>query len=219
MKIDTSFMEFVSATVGVNFESKSLQDLRNAVERSAVHTFGWPVAVVIERQDIAPRPIKDGIETVIDEEGHREYWTINRQGQFFFRGELFENNRKPTHVFLDTRTNRVAEIFLRVGRYYELLGAPSTTKVRLRITHGNIKGKILGVGSPNRIMMTKRVCSVPEVSTDFELEVREMSDPTSLKANVYKCIRDLAEMFEYFEPNKEEFVDHIVDEFLRGRIV
>jgi hypothetical protein len=219
MKIDFSFMEVVAKPSVSNFEGKALDDLTQAMYRSAIHTFGWPIAAVIFNKEYEPKPVTGGIEARFSDPGHRDYWTLKRSGEFYFLGELFENNRKSTHIFIDTRTNRIAEAFLRVGKLYSLLGVPADERVYLMIKHGNIRGKILGASNTSRIFPVERKSNVDEVKSEFSVSIQEMSDPAVLKQNVHRAIRDLAEMFNMFNPDKASFTDPIVDAFLLGRIV
>ncbi len=219
MKVDFSFMELVAKPATSNFESKSLEDLTQAMYRSAIHTFGWPIAPVVFSAGHEPKPIQGGIEAHFKDPGHREYWSLKRTGEFYFLGELFENNRRPTHVFIDTRTNRITEAFLRIGKLYALLGVPNGEPIFLMIRHGNIKGKILGAGNTSRIFPVERKANVDEVKSEFALPLKEMSDTESLKKNVHKAVIDLSEMFQMFNPDKGSFTDPIVEAFLVGRII
>ncbi|MBF0106883.1 MAG: hypothetical protein HQM16_16345 [Deltaproteobacteria bacterium] len=218
MKLDFSYMEVVAKPTISEFKEVSLETLTSAMDRSAIHTFGWPIAVVLHTNEGKPKPITNGIESKIENLGHREYWCLMRTGEFYFIGELFENMRKPESVFIDTRTNRITETFLRIGKLYSILGMPEDEKIELMIKHANIKNKVLAVANPARMLFEKRKCNVPEVKTDFLISVKEMLCPDSLKKNVYMAIRNLAEMFDMFNPDKAGFTDRIVDSFLKGRI-
>lgn len=219
MKIDFSFMEVVAKPSLTTFANKSLEELKDAMAKSEIHTFGWPIAPVIYSEGLQPKPVTDGIESRVDEPGHRDYWTLRRSGEFYFIGELFENNRKPPYVFLDTRTNRITEAFLRIGNLYSLLGVQEDETVYVMVKHGNIKGKLLGLGNPARMIQGKRSSNVNEVKTEFSMSLKSMTELESLKTNVYNAIRDLAEMFDMFNPAKTSFTDPIVEAFVGGRII
>lgn len=219
MNVDYSYMEVVAKPETTKFENVSLDQLTQAMYRSAIHTFGWPVAAVIFNTEDQPQPIEGGIEARFKNEGHREYWSLKRTGEFYFIGELFENNRLPSHVFIDTRTNRIAESFLRVGKLYLALGVPENEMIFFMIRHGNIKGKILGAGNTARVFPYERKCNVNEVKTEFSIPLKEMVTTETLKQNVYSALRDLAEMFDMFNPDKGSFTDPIVDAFVLGKII
>lgn len=219
MKIDYSYMEILAKPASTAFETLSLDQLKQAVDKSAIHTFGWPVAAVVYNPDCEPKPVGGGIEARFTTEGHRDYWSLKRSGEFYFIGELFENNRRPSHVFIDTRTNRIAEAFLRVGKLYSILGVPNDEKIFFLVRHGNIKGKILGAGSTARIFPYERKSNVNEVKTEFSIALSEMMELEPLKRHVYTAVRDLGEMFDMFNPDKGSFIDPIVDAFVAGKII
>ena len=219
MKIDFSFMEVVAKPATATFTDKTLEQLKEAVDKSAIHTFGWPIAAVIYNPESEPKPVVNGIEARFNTVGHRDYWSLKRSGEFYFIGELFENNRKSTHVFIDTRTNRVLEAFLRVGKMYDLLGVPKDETVFFMVKHGNIRGKILGAGNTARFFPIDRTSQIDDVKTEFSIPLREMINPDDLKRHVHTAIRDLGEQFEMFNPDKTSFTDPIVDAFIAGRII
>jgi|GEM_PF-1367641 len=219
-KLDFSFMEVTARPSATTFQSVPLVRLREAMEKSEIRTFGWPIAAVIATPDWEPKPVKDGIEARITDEGHRDHWILKRSGEFYFIGELFENNRQPTHVFLDTRTNRIAESFMRVAKMYAILGVPNDEIINFSIKHGNIKGKILGFGNPARILFpTQRISNVNEVTTKFSVGLLEMLEVPKLKEHVHAAVRDLAEMFAMFDADKVGFTDPIVEAFVAGHVI
>ncbi len=219
MKLNFSYMEVIAKPSATEFSGHSLEDLRSAMDKSAIHTFGWPIAAVLHTQDGSPKPIADGIESQFNNEGHREYWRVMRTGEFYFLGELFENNRRPECVFLDTRTNRIAETFLRIGRLFLELQVPKDEMISLLIKHGNIKGKKLAAASPARVFFEDRTCNVEEVKSEVVIPLADMLKPEPLKKNVHTVVRKLAEMFDMFDPDKAGFTDPIVEAFLVGRIL
>ena len=211
-------MEVISKPFTTKFGDRSLADLSNAMDKSAIHTFGWPIAAVLHTRNGSPKPIVNGIESRFDNEGHQEYWRLMRTGEFYFIGELFENNRRPECIFLDTRVNRVAETFLRAGRLFLELRVPKEEIISLLIRHGNIRGKKLAAANPARVFFEDRACNVEEVHSEFSIPLAEMLDPQSLKKHVHTTLRELAEMFDMFNPDKAAFTDPIVDAFISGRI-
>lgn len=219
MKIDFSYMEVAAKPSVTKFESTDLKKLEEAMFRTQILTFGWAIAPVIYNDLYKPHAIKGGIECRIQAEHHHDYWTLMRTGEFYFIGELFENGRNPAYIFIDTRTNRITETFLRVGALYEALGVPSKEMIQMFIKHGNIRGKTLGAGSSARFFPVARKSSVDEVKTDFSLRLKDMTDLPSLKDNVHRAVRDLGEMFEMFNPDKHAFTDPIVEAFKAGKVI
>jgi hypothetical protein len=219
MKIDFSYMELIAKLSAKTFDDTSLADLISAMDKSSIHTFGWPIAAVIHSHDGYPKPISNGIEARFSDVGRREYWTVKRNSEFYFIGELFENNRKGDQVFIDTRTNRITESFIRIASAYRILGATDEDRFAVIIKHGNILNKVLGAGNPSRIFPFERRCRINDVSSRFELSIREALEPESLKQRVHLAVRELGEMFDAFHPDKASFTDPIVDAFINGRIL
>lgn len=219
MKIDFSFMEVVAKPSTTNFFKHSLEDLSKSMDKSAIHTFGWPIAAVLHNSKESPKPISNGIESKFEHKGHREFWRLMRTGEFYFIGELFENNRKTDSIFLDTRVHRITETLLRIGRLFKELGVEDNEEISIIIKHGNLKNKILAAANPARVFFIKRKCNVNEVSSNIKICLKDIFNPEDLKEIVYSIVRELAEMFDMFNPDKAFFTDPIVDAFLKGKII
>ncbi|MGY4467760.1 hypothetical protein ACVWWK_003469 [Bradyrhizobium sp. LB9.1b] len=97
--------------------AKSQIELLNAVKHSEIRTFGWPIGVTLEnREEYRPRPYGDGIRAEVsigheEEEGRKsyDYWALRSSGDFFLLQSLFEDSRRPTEIFFDTRIVRVTD--------------------------------------------------------------------------------------------------------------
>ena len=73
-------------------------DLLRAAESAQVHAFGWPIGVVLTRDDAAPKPRADGIAAeIIATVGHSsyDYWALRRNGDFYLVHTLFEDGQRP----------------------------------------------------------------------------------------------------------------------------
>src|SRR5262249_50043920 len=86
--------------------------LLEAVERSAIHTFGWPIGVVLHTDDGKPKPMADGIVADIVSKGlsghdQAEFWALRQNGDFYTIHNLFEDERAPNAIFFNTRIVRV----------------------------------------------------------------------------------------------------------------
>jgi hypothetical protein len=90
--------------------AKSQSDLLTAVRKSEIHTFGWPIAVLLEnRDDFRPKPLNDGIRAVValGEQASRtgdesfDYWSLRNNGDFYLLQSLFEDKRRPNEVFFN----------------------------------------------------------------------------------------------------------------------
>lgn len=81
------------------------QELLQAMQRSEVHTFGWPLGIVGTRQDNQPHVRGDGIQAEIlfnDLYGQNsyDYWALRLDGAFYLRQSLFEDKRDSEAIFL-----------------------------------------------------------------------------------------------------------------------
>ena len=107
--------------------------LLNAAKSSTIHTFGWPIGIVVERDDKRPRPTTEGIVAEIDathRNGERsyDYWALTKQGDFYSLMDLFEDGRRENRIFFDTRIVRTTETLMYCSRLFRGLGANGDTK-------------------------------------------------------------------------------------------
>lgn len=79
--------------------SKTNQELLEAAEKSMVHTFGWPIGVLLSNK--SPRSLANEIVTEIPREDDRgyDYWALRNTGDFYQLQSLFEDERKPGRFF------------------------------------------------------------------------------------------------------------------------
>ena len=90
------------------------EDLLTAADESQIHTFGWPIGVVLHTEEGRPKPYsQDAIQAVIDNPPNFDYWTLNKKGHYYILKTLFEDSRdQENNIFLDTRTIRTAELLI-----------------------------------------------------------------------------------------------------------
>src|SRR6266496_4182266 len=154
------YMEFTSIPVNAKLIAGAKEWLQ-AVELTQIHTFGWPIGAVINNREFYPVPDEDGIRAEIDRRSDSrdsitwgyDFWRLRKDGTFYVLKSLFEDARSPSQrsIFVDTRTVRTAEVFLRTAKLYEALGVPPDTVISCRIEYGGLKGRVLGVISPRRM--------------------------------------------------------------------
>jgi hypothetical protein len=192
-------------------------ELLVAMENSQIHIFGWPVAVVMHTEKYSPKPKNDGIEAEIDTDSSYDFWTLKRNGAFFYTGTLFEDKRTKGELFFDTRTNRIAESFLRIAGLYDLLKVPGTERILFQIRHVGLKNRNLTVANKLRFSPEDRVSSENEITTKCATTIEDIKSNEGLKQLVFSAVCDLSEMFNFFQPNKK-VTDKIVEDFLQGRI-
>src|SRR5437762_11753449 len=96
-----------------------------------VHTFGWPIGIVLQDLEDRPKPTNEGIlAKVLSSPGllgpSFDYWTLSRGGDFYTIMSLFEDERDPEHpgkiIYFDTRISRTTEALLHSANLYKLLG-------------------------------------------------------------------------------------------------
>src|SRR4029450_3879179 len=144
--------------------------LLRAAESAQVHAFGWPIGVVLTRDDAAPRPRADGIAAeIIATVSHPsyDYWALRRNGDFYLLHTLFEDGRRPDAnvVYFDSRIVRITETLLYCRRLYDRLGASPASQVTIEIVHGGIAGRTLASADPMRHMSMDRKSAEDRVET------------------------------------------------------
>ena len=87
-------------------------DLLETAHRSEVHTFGWPIAVVLlNRSELKPQPTSTGIIARVYDprRGSVDFWSWHEAGSFYLYKTIFEDERKKGSIFFDTRIIRITE--------------------------------------------------------------------------------------------------------------
>lgn len=205
----------------VNYDlNASLQQLALAADESQVHTFGWPIGIVLHTDDFKPKPIsQEKIQVVIDRQESFDYWTLDKNGNYYILKSLFEDRRAEGKIFFDTRTVRTTELLLRTANLYLALGIPGNEEINLKIEYGGLLDRILVAANPARTFSFDRKCSVNEISTTFQEPIENLTNEIRLKEMVYETILAITEVCEMFVPSKSELIDPIVENFLNGRII
>jgi hypothetical protein len=222
------YMEFTSAPAKFQLAAE-LRSLRDAVEATQIHTFGWPIGVVIDTDEYSPKPDENGIRAEIDRlsdppgsfmRGY-DYWSLRRDGTFYLLKSLFEDRRSVSQrmIFMDTRVARTAEVFLRTARLYEALGVPAQETIGCRIEYGGLRGRVLGFANPMRLpLIQEPVCSGDNALKTFQLSLQQYLDPAELKRIVHEVVKGITEMCNFVVPDRN-VTDQIIDAFLQGRVI
>jgi len=195
-------------------------ELLNAIDKAQIHTFGWPIGVVMHnREEFTPKPFKDGIRAIIytDSKDHFDYWTLKKNGDFYLIKSLFEDSRAEKRIFFDTRIVRITEVLMFCYRLYKNLGVKDDNRIVIRILHSGLKGRTLTAANPARVLffIREQPCIEDEVETIIENKLDNIN--TKIKELVYSITQDLFVMFNYFIPARQ-VVDDIVDNFIKGKI-
>jgi hypothetical protein len=227
------YMEFTSVPATFT-RTPDLKRLLDAIQATQIHTFGWPIAPVIETNEYRPTPTPTGIRAEINRlsdpldsfmRGY-DYWSLDKDGTFYVLKSLFEDRASarptgrqasPKPIYLDTRVVRTAEVFLRTARLYEALGVLPDEIIATRIEYGGLEGRVLAAANPRRFMPYHRKCSVESVGRSFQLSLRQYLDPDELKRVVYEVAKAVTEMCDFFDPTRS-ITDPMVDTFLQGRV-
>ncbi len=189
-------------------------ELRRAMEQTQVHSFGWPIGLVMTRPEYAPKPHPDGIRATILHKGSLfDYWALRTGRVFYLLKTLFEDQRSEGKIFVDTRIVRMAETLLCLSRLYRALHAGPEEKVVIRIQYTGLRGRILSTADPARIMEFDRVCV--ENETESWIKERLKNIEPKLVDLVHAAVSELCSLFDYFPLSKEQVVQPLVEKFLR----
>ncbi len=193
----SAFME-VTFSLSNSKPSRSQRDLLKAADSAQIHTFGWPIAVVMHNVDeYRPKPKADGIvaEIATQDKSSYDYWAIRKDGDFFLFKSLFEDTRLPRHIFYDTRVVRTTETLLYCSRLYAQLGVPTTTPVNIRVRYGGLAGRTIGkTGGSRRPGVISR-----EDEVNSEIHVPLARIESELVELVKQLTQPVFIVFDFFE--------------------
>jgi hypothetical protein len=210
------FMEVQFALLS-NRPYKAQRELYEAAERAEIHTFGWPIGVVMRNDDDKPHPRGDGIVAeIVSGREHYDYWTLKRNGDFYLLKSLFEDQaRPPGSIFFNTRIVRITEVFLYCRRLYANLRVPDSTGVSITMTHGGLRGRRLRAAGRERELDEEPTTA--EDTTTVNVRAPLGSIEPQIVELVKQITRPLFELFDFFELTDPVYED-IVRSFLHGRV-
>jgi hypothetical protein len=203
-----------------NRRTWSQGELVDASRKAECHNSGWPMGVVLNNPEAAPKPLKDGIRTIIYSEfvgKLLDYWSLQRDGKYFFLRTLVEDtiDRGKNRMFFDTRIWDCAEALVHCAGLYRELHVPQDTEVNISITHKGLAGRILGVAAPNRIIHFPRKCTEDEITWEKRLPLG-MIEP-ELEPLVGEATGELFGLFDFWHPD-ESVWKGVLKEFLKSRV-
>jgi cellulose biosynthesis protein BcsQ len=212
------FMELCFAPLNTTVE-KDQAELLRAAESAQIHTFGWPIGVVLSnRDDARPHAFSDGIAAEIKGkivEQVYDYWALSRKGEFYLLRSLFEDDRGQNVIFFDTRIVQITEALMYCKGLYRRLGLPVTTSVRLVMTYSGLKGRFLSSAGPGRFVRRTGESRENDVTTQVEFSLGDVDK------DLMDLVKNLAEQlfvlfdFSRFEP---EIYTKIVKDFIAGKV-
>ena len=211
----TGFME-VRMILPESSLNVSQGELLKVADKATIHTFGWPIGVVLNNRDeYRPRPKTDGIVADIATGDHYDYWAIRKDGAYYLLKSLFEDSRKSGHLFFNTRIVRITETLLYAVRLYTGFNVPANSRIIIGIKHGGLKDRLLTSSSNSRDLSYERKSAEDEVyrETDTTIESLESDLPNQVET----FVKPLFVLFDYFEL-KRSVLDDIVNKFVEGKV-
>lgn len=199
--------------------NKELDELLLATEIAKIRTFGWPLgAMDSSNPKLRPKPTTEGIVNELDFEDREnyDYWTLRKDGTFYLLKNLFEDKRKPGHIFFNTRIVRITEALLYSVRLYSELKVPSDEYILIKIRHGGLKNRILTATGERKITFNEGRKSIEdEVQTEEPTKLERIEK--DLIDLVQKFTTPLFEVFEYFKVGRK-VLEEIVNNFVAGKV-
>jgi len=219
------YLEFF-ASISNSSLNVELDKLVEAMDRTQIHTFGWPIGIVIHNEEDRPKPFEKGIRCFIDSGRHYNYWSLARNGEFYLLNNLFEDigehGDRTGGIFFDTRTIRTTEVFLRTGMLYKYLEVPGNEIIECKLEYGGLRDRVLTAANPNRAITMSppvRKCSVDKVEKIFEAPLSDFLEHEKIKGMVFEVIKSITEMCDFFVPSKSLIIDPMVEAYLNGDII
>lgn len=202
--------------------SKSQIELLNAVRKSEIHTFGWPIGVTLEnKEEFRPLPMTDGIHAEIaignaamTGRASYDYWALRRTGDFYLLQSLFEDDRDTNAIYFNSRMVRVTESLMFAANLYEGLSVPAETLLSIRVTHRGIAGRSLSTSNPARHLSYARKTLADESQVEIVREVGELRN--YFVEDVRKILEPLFILFDFMKFDDKVY-EEIVTEFVKGR--
>ena len=202
--------------------NKSQIELLNSVRQSEIHTFGWPIGVLLENRDeFRPRPAADGIvakiaisESMISGRTSYDFWALRNNGDFYLLQNLFEDQRAEQKLFVDSRIVRVTESLMFCANLYDNLGVAADAPLSVRVTHSGLANRILATASPNRHVFP---ATTTEDASATELQTSIAALRQRLVGNVMRVVEPLFMLFDFKRFDRKVY-EEIVKNFAAGRV-
>ena len=104
---------------------------------------------------------------------HYDYWALRRNGDYYLRKSLFEDQRDPTAIFFNTRIVRNTELLLYALRLYDKLGIDPSTGFELELRYGGLDGRVLRSTSNRHIPGSYR-CTEDQITTSYNGSLQDV---------------------------------------------
>lgn len=127
---------------------------------------------------------------------------------------LFEEKRKPGHLFFNTRIVRVTEVLLYSVRLYNALKVDADSQVLIRITHSGLKDRILSASGDRHLSYDRKTIE-DKVFTEVKTTLGHIE--SDLVKLVDELTRPLFAVFDFYRVDMGVLKD-IVDKFVEGKV-
>jgi hypothetical protein len=193
-------------------------ELLKAANNSQIHTFGWPIGVVLNNENDKPKVRSDGIwAEVVDSEGPSyDYWALKKNCSFYLLQTYFEDMSDPEKLFLNTRIVRITEVLLYAAKLFSNLGFSPNYSFKVKIMHAGLNGRILDASSISRSLSMMNVSTEHSVTTDISTSIQDVE--SNLENLVEIFTGELFIIFDFFELDRS-VLDEIVNKFVEGKVV
>ena len=196
--------------------NRSQLELLNAVQKSEIHTFGWPIGILLlNRDEFRPRPTSDGIITKVaipEDSGlgrsSYDYWSLRNNGDFYLLQNLFEDGRSEQSIFFDTRIVRVTESLMFCANLYDNLNVSPEAPISVRVSHYGLANRTLRAASPTRHVFPA-VTQENVAISDLQTSVVDLRD--HLTDRVMQILEPMFMLFDF-----KRFDPSIYDEIVKG---
>lgn len=222
-----TYMELITRPINTSNPLKfNSAQLKEIVNNSQIHTFGWPIGVMLNNRDeyktIAKNFGRDntiGIETNIcisDENDKRfDYWALVNNGYFYLSKSLFEDTRKKEVIFIDTRIIRTTECLMFIKNLYNKMG-DKNDEIEIKLNYCGIKNRHLAVASPSRLWFSERINRGEEtVRTILKTSIKEIDE--NIVGLVNSLTKSLFDLFDSYVVDKK-VLSNIVTNYLGGKV-
>lgn len=213
---------YMDASFGIATKpERSPSQLLSAASDSRIRTFGWPIGVILDGvPECQPRPRSDGIVAEVNLGGdspapHYDYWALRRNGDYYLRKSLFENQQDPTAIFFNTRIVRNTELLLYALRLYDKLGIDPSTGFELELRYGGLDGRVLRATSNRHISGSYR-CTEDQITTSYNGSLQGVE--ASLTEVVKQLTAPMLGLFDFFEL-ADSIYQQIVEAYVDGRVI
>lgn len=196
---------------------KRHNELLDAAYKAQIHTFGWPVGVILgNREEFRPKPTRDGIiaEIPIEDRSSYDYWALRRSGDYFLLSSLFEDSRRANSIFFNTRVVRVTEALMYCDRLYRNLGLGDDSVVGIQVSHSGLRGRVLTTSNPMR-HVEPETTQEDECTAELTLQLKNIRE--GLIDNVIKIVEPLFTLFNFSEFTRGVY-EGLVNDFVTGKV-